>query len=465
MMKQKKELVILLLLLAGSIAMYAGSMVIKKNAYPKELASAETPAQQSLLSGLSAADIVSMEWNNGSEDIKAVREEGTWALQSHPDLPLLVSRTEEMADALVSLKTDRMITGQDAKDYGLDPAAQSLAFETADGSSHTLSIGNKASVEDAWYVMLDDTGKIGLASTELPSMLTADIYKLVRNESMKTILSPDRMEIQRADGSSLVLVKPEDPEKYAYTDYYTWFVEDNGTLRALDRGKAEDLVNTVLQVKWQSCVNYHINYNKDVINEYGFDHPALRAEVEGGGEAVCLLSGAAAGEGLCYAQPEGSDMAYTIKSEDADKLERASYDSLRPEDICHMNWSRVSEISITADGRTRNIGVKASEPGTEEKYIYTENGAVLDYQAVTDIKAMIDKMVPAKQLEDASYVPSGEPVLKIVFRQDNEAFGEMELEFYRYSDMYDLVRFNGETRQLISVHAADAVRRLTERLN
>lgn len=465
MMKQKKELVILLLLLAGSIAMYAGSAVIKKNAYPREQAAAGTSSLQSLLEGVSASEITSLSWNNGSEEIRAVRDKGTWSLESHPDLPLLVSRPEEMADALVSLKTERTIIGQDAKDYGLDPAAQSLAFETADGNSHTLSIGNKASVEDAWYVMLDDTGKIGLASTELPSMLTADIYKLVRNESMKTILSPDRMEIQRADGSSLMLVKPEDPEKYAYTDYYTWFADDNGALRALDRGKAEELVNTVLQIKWQSCANYHINYNSNVIKEYGFDHPAVRAKVKGGSESVCLLTGASAGEGLCYAQPEGSDMAYTIKSEDADKLERASYDSLRPEDICHMNWSRVSEISITADGRTRNIGVKASEPGAEEKYIYTENGTILDYQAVTDIKAMIDKMVPAKQLEDPSYVPSGEPVLKVEFIQDNETFDRMELEFFRYSDMYDVVRFNGETRQLISVHAADAVRRLTERLN
>jgi hypothetical protein len=41
----------------------------------------------------------------------------------------------------------------------------------------------------------------------------------------------------------------------------------------------------------------------------------------------------------------------------------------------------------------------------------------------------------------------------------------MELEFYHYNEMYDLVRFNGEARQLISTYAAEAVMRLMERLD
>ena len=182
--------------------------------------------------------------------------------------------------------------------------------------------------------------------------------------------------------------------------------------------------------------------------------------------SASLSVGNEAGEGLYYAQPEGSKMAYTVAAEDALMLMDASYDTLRPEDICRMNWGIVTGMILEAGSTVREIEVERNpDTGAEQKYIFRENGRELAYSRVTDIRDMIDKMLPAGQLKDPDYEVSGDPILRITFFQERPGFEQMELEFYPYSQMFDLVRFNGETRQLISNHAAEAVIRLMERLD
>ncbi|MBQ1878621.1 MAG: hypothetical protein II161_07400, partial [Erysipelotrichaceae bacterium] len=137
-------------------------------------------------------------------------------------------------------------------------------------------------------------------------------------------------------------------------------------------------------------------------------------------------------------------------------------------DICHMNWSKVRRMDIEAGDTVRAIGIEslANDP-SGRKYRYTEGGKELEYESVNEIKARIDKMEPAKQVgaEDISSILAQKPVLNVSFYMDASGDQRMDLSFFRYNDMYDLVSFNGETRQLISIYAADAVIRLNDRLS
>ena len=466
-MKQKKQLVIQLVLLAASAALYAGTGLIRTGTVSESSGTADENAELKKIFSFDAEEIRSFSWTNGTDDFHGEKKEGAWTLPNHPELPLQVSRMEDIAEAVASLKALRTLPAEELSRYGLDTPARSLTVGTEDGKEYIIHLGNHATVDNAWYLTCEGDKSVYLAETLLPSMLEADILKFIRNESMPSILSPEKMTILKKDGTSVILAKPEHPEKYSYTDYYTWFMEEaDGTYRPLDRGKAEDLVNKVLQVKWKACVNYDLGRDPEASAAYGFMPPVLQASVEGDDTSAVLNVGTDAGNGLVYAQPEGSVMAYTIDAEEALALNDASYDTLRPEDICRMDWGIVTGMTLESGENVRNIKISRNpDPASEQKYIYTENGNELAYSRVMDIRGMIDKMIPSGQLNDPDFRIKEDPVLRITFEQERPGYENMELEFYHYSDMYDLVRFNGETRQLISTHAAEAVIRLMERLD
>ena len=465
-MKQKKQLMIQLALLAASAVLYAGTGLIRQGA-AADTVPAEDKAEAQKVLPFDAGEIRSIRWSNGTDEFQAEKDGGTWVLTNHPEFPLQVSRLEDIADAIGSLKAERTLPAEELSRYGLDVPQRSVTVETEAGEEYVIDLGSRATVDDAWYLIRKGEDAVYLVSTTLPSMLDADILKFVRNESMPAILSPDRMEIQKENGKTVILTKPEHPERYSYTDYYTWFLEEeDGMFRPVDRGLAEDLVSKVLHVKWKACVDYDLADDPEEAETYGLCIPAVTARVEGDGTSASLAVGKDAGDGLYYAQPEDSNMAYTVTAEDARALLEASYNTLRPEDICRMNWGLVTKMTLEAGDTVRDIEIERNpDQSSERKYIFRENGAELEYTRVIDIKDMIDKMLPAGQLEDPDYKVSGDPVLRVVFYQDRPGFEQMELEFYPYSKMYDLVRFNGETRQLISTHASEAVIRLMERLD
>ncbi len=465
-MKQKKQLVIQLILLAASVALYAGTGLIRSGGVSESTGTAEENAEPQKILPFEAEEICSVRWNNGTDEFIAEKNNGIWTLGNHPEFPLQVSRLEDIVEDVGSLKALRSLPAEDLARYGLDKPGHSMTVGTEDGKEYIIHLGDHATVDDAWYLTCEGDQWVYLAETLLPSMLDADILKFVRNESMPSILSPEKMTILKSDGTSVTLAKPEHPEKYSYTDYYTWFMEEDGTYRPLDRAKAEDLVNKVLQVKWKACVDYDLGRDPEASASYGFMPPALQAAVDGNGTSAVLNVGTDAGNGLVYAQPEGSVMAYTIDAEEALALNDASYDSLRPEDICRMDWGIVTEMILGSGENVRDIKITRNpDPSSEQKYIYSENGKELAYSRVMDIRDMIDKMVPSGQLDDPDFRIKEDPVLRITFEQDRPGYENIELEFYHYSDMYDLVRFNGEARQLISTHAAEAVIRLMERLD
>ena len=455
-MKQKKQFFAMLSLLAVSILCYAAAGLVKT---PEIKPAAAEEAQD--VFEFNPSEIQSLSWNNGKEDMTVTRQGDSWILEEHPDFPLQKGRIDDMADALRAMKSERTVTENDLSRFGLDPPQYILDAEMKDGRKLTVRIGSKASVGDAYYVQTEEDGAVRLVQTTLPPMLEADILKFARMETMPQVADPSQVKITLADGDGILLLKPDNPEEYSYSSYYTWFAEEDGNLIALDRKKTEQLVNSVLRVSWKSVESYDAND----LRPYGLDRPAVTAEVGDENTKAVLLVGDPAGDDRYYAAPENSVMVYTISGKDYEALSTASAGSLRAEDICRMDWNTVTSMSIVTGEGERNISFDAAADSAEgRKYKYTENGRELDYDTVTQIREMIDKMTPYRQIEEESAELSGEPLLRITFNRNTKDFSLMDLEFFRYNDNYCLVRFNGETRQLISLHAPEAVIRLNERL-
>ena len=455
-MKQKKQFFAMLSLLAASILCYAAAGLVRT---PEIKPAAAEEAQD--VFEFNPSEIQSLSWNNGKEDMTVTRQGDSWILEEHPDFPLQKGRIDDMTDALRAMKSERTVTENDLSRFGLDPPQYTLDAEMKDGRKLTVRIGSKASVGDAYYVQTEEDGAVRLVQTTLPPMLEADILKFARMETMPQVADPSQVKITLADGDGILLLKPENAEEYSYSSYYAWFTEKDGTYRELDTKKAEQLANIVLHPKWRSVEGY----NTEDLSLFGLDSPAVKAEVTDGRNKAVLLLGNSAGEDSCYAAPENSGMVYTVSKADFETLYAASYENLRAEDICRMDWDTVEKMTFAAGGTTREIVFETAGENPEgRKYRYTDGGRELDYETVARIREMIDKMVPAKQLEEDIPELQEEPVLKITFSRNTADFSEMDLEFFRYNEYYDLIRFNGEARQLISSHAAESVIRLNEML-
>ena len=450
----------MLALLAVSATMYA-SVLIADRSKPVSILQTVTEEQAFAPDTSDAAEV---SWKSGSTQMTVIKEKNQWYLKDDPSFPLLQSKISDILTEVSSLRSVRTLDPSGLQEYGLEDPAAVLRIQEADGASHTIRIGNRSSVGEEYYLMLEGQDRVILAVTKLGEMLAADRMQYVKTESLPAMIAPVEMTVTKRDGDSFHMLKPEDPFVYSYTDYYSWFAETEESWKPLSRGKAEDLANTVKNIKWAACVDTDC----DDPGKYGLADPSVTAVISDGSQAITVLFGDKNPDDTCYAALPGSHMVYTVKADDYEDLFTASYDTLRAEDICHMNWGTVTRMDIEANGTVRVIEIEPQENDSSgPKYRYTEGGKELDYDGVNEIKAMIDKMEPARQVgtEDVRSILAQEPVLKVSFYTEISGKERMDLSFFRYNDMYDLVSFNGETRQLISIYAADAVIRLNDRLS
>ncbi len=450
----------MLALLAVSAAVYTAVLIAD---YSRPVSVQQTAAEEQVFA-LDTSDASEVSWKSGSMQMAVINKKGQWYLKDDPSFPLLQSRISDILTEAASLQSVRTLDPAGLKEYGLEEPAAVLHIQNTDGESHTLRIGNRSSMGEEYYLMLEGQNRVILARTKLVEMLAADRMQYVKTESLPAMLAPMEMTVAKRGGDSFHMMKPEDPFVYSYTDYYSWFAETGESWKPLNRGRAEELANTVKSIKWTTCVDIA----SDDPGKYGLDEPSVSAVISDGSQTITVLFGDKSPDGTYYAALPGSRMVYTVKADDYEDLLMASYDTLRAEDICHMNWSTVIRMDIEANGTTREIEIEPlTDDSSGRKYRYKEDGKELDYEGVNEIKAMIEKMEPAKQIgmEDITSILAQEPVLNVSFYTTVPGGKRMDLRFFRYNDMYDLVSFNGETRQLISIYAADAVIRLNDRLS
>ena len=97
-MKQKKQLVIQLVLLAASVALYAGTGLIKSSTVSEGAETEEENEEQAKILSFEPGEIRSIQWNNGTDEFMAEKNNGVWSLSNHPEFPLQISRIEDIAE-------------------------------------------------------------------------------------------------------------------------------------------------------------------------------------------------------------------------------------------------------------------------------------------------------------------------------------------------------------------------------
>ncbi len=405
-------------------------------------------------------DIVSLSWSYGTDMPAFVKSEEGWKLEGDDKFPVKQSAVESLTAKLASITAEQAVTViNDINDYGFDEPGLTVSYKTTDGTEDTLVFGDVNSLTGAYYTTLNgDTETVYLINEELPKAFMKGLKDMLAYESIPAVEfeNVSMLTVSDARGARGIIHLNGDNRK-AYSSRYTRFYTENEDYFAVDNDKAKALINKVLKIKFSDCVTY--DATPEQLEEYGLREPALRVTAEyvkgeGLTDFLTLEFGSYTGRS-CYVRLEGSEMVYLADADVLDSLALMSYKSLRPDDICLMDWDTVERMDISLEGKlytliieTEHIKDAEGKDQTARTFMYRDK--LLDAQKG---QALLDAIYNLQNSGEAEGEAGRGEQLSFTFHRNTETFKEMTLSFYAYDSGNSLVGFNGEKRLLVDSEA------------
>ena len=166
-MRQKKGLIILVVILLALCGVYFGL-----KSYNKSQAKKEDQKENPVEITYSADDGSSMSF---------VKEDGTWYLKNDKETALVQDTIQDIADTVSDVKAEKQIKDPDPlESYGLNEASYTIIVTGENGDTGTLYIGDGA--DSDYYLTDKEKQNVYLVSSELPNVLDFDKDNLKQTE-------------------------------------------------------------------------------------------------------------------------------------------------------------------------------------------------------------------------------------------------------------------------------------------
>lgn len=179
-MRQKRTLMILILVFAGLLALYAGITFYQKSQSAKKSSSGQLTVKN-------MKAITSISYNNG-QNLSFVKKDGTWYYEKDSEYPLEQSYLSTMASQFQKIAAVRRLkNGDSLKDYGLEKPAYTIKVKDKEGTETTYYIGNASG--DNYYLTLDDKTEIYTVSADLLSNLSYSLKDMMKADTFPTLSS------------------------------------------------------------------------------------------------------------------------------------------------------------------------------------------------------------------------------------------------------------------------------------
>lgn len=179
-MRQKRTLMILILVFAGLLALYAGITFYQKSQSAKKSSSGQLTVKN-------MKAITSISYKNG-QNLSFVKKDGTWYYEKDSEYPLEQSYLSTMASQFQKIAAVRRLkNGDSLKDYGLEKPAYTIKVKDKEGTETTYYIGNASG--DNYYLTLDDKTEIYTVSADLLSNLSYSLKDMMKTDTFPTLSS------------------------------------------------------------------------------------------------------------------------------------------------------------------------------------------------------------------------------------------------------------------------------------
>lgn len=381
----------------------------------------------------SESALTAVSWTKEGSSLSFTKEDDTWQDASDADFPVDQDKMSEFLEHFESVHASFIIEDvQDFAQYGLDNPSCTITFTSADGDT-TIQMGDYSTMDEKRYLTLGD-GTVYLVDDDLEQYIATDRDDLMRQDNVPEY---DTLDGIVATGETAFTVEHHPDEDLTYTDAYEYYLNENGSYKALSTTKVEDFMATLKDLDRTDYATY--TADDSVLADYGLDAPAVTFTVtttaEDEQQSFSLAFGKKGDD--CYMRMDDSPIIYKVDADTySDSIAAAGYDTLRPDEVLSLNWDDVQSIDFTVDDVTYTVEKNG------DTYKIGEDVVEFD-----DVKSAVDALTvnefnsesPAKKQETAFTV-----------HLDNDAYPTLTVTIYQYDGDNCLVQLDGTTLGFVS---------------
>lgn len=343
-----------LLILLCAIALGAGVYYFdwKKGNEPKPAADASKPAFS-----IQASDIASFTLAHpgraGDSPIRFEKHDGVWRIVQPVETDADQSTAAGIVDQLAGSRIAQTESGSvdRRKAFGLAPPQTSVVFQLANGSKHTILIGNQDFTGEFAYTIVDNAQSVSL----LPDLLATSVGKSLDALRDRAILHIDTGQITSFDlknsAGNLAVSKDKDAWKFAMP---------------LGSLAEKDTVDALLQAVANSKMVSVASEKPDNLPQYGLATPAITFTATGEkGAKSTLVVGKPDGT-LYFARDTSRPTVFRIDG-DLEKKLSEKFADLRDKQVLHADTSDTQRIQIQDAG---GAIVLSRKPGDSDEWTF-----------------------------------------------------------------------------------------------
>lgn len=197
MKKQKKQLIVLCILLLICIVAWVG--LTKWNKSQEQKKQEEEEASKVMVTDVNTEDVNAFSYQYNNETLSFVKEDDTWYYEADKSIALDQDAVETLVITAAQLTADQEIRDyEDLSEYGLETPSNTITLTTGDGTT-TLLIGNKNDMLSQYYVKTDQSNSIYLAGSAVYTTYQKGIADLTVTESTEESATEQPEETEEAD--------------------------------------------------------------------------------------------------------------------------------------------------------------------------------------------------------------------------------------------------------------------------
>lgn len=439
-MKRQKQLGLLLGVLAALVAVIAVVTGVEKH-----IDSISTVDEEILAADADALTQIS--WTYDGTTLTFTQTDGVWSDADDADFPIDQDVMAEFLAHFSSVHASFIIQDvEDFSQYGLSDPSYTITLTTADGET-VIELGDYSTMDSKRYLTLGD-GTVYLIDDDLAEYLSTD-----RDDFMRTDTVPDYDTLDGivATGETALTVEYLPDETLTYTAEYDYYLNENGSYKALSTDKVENLISTLAGLDRTNYVTY--TASDTTLSEYGLDAPALTFTVTSTldeEQTTFSLAFAQTSDENCYMRMDDSPIIYQIDAEDYETILATGYDTLRPDEVLALDWDTVTSVDFTIDGTTYTVAYGDTCTIDGEEVEFADVADAIDALSVNEFN---DETTDKKQ------------EITFTVHLDNDDYPTLTVAIYQYDGDNCLVTLDGETlgfvSRSLSVDLTEAVNAIT----
>ena len=362
MSKRSWTLIVVLVVLAGLVG---GYFLLSR---PKPAPAAAKPVELSKGDKDKLVKVMLSDRPEGT--LTLARTGANWVLE--PRAPASVtldpSNLDDLAATFTSLTADRVIDEKpaDLAQYGLKPPRATATGTFADGTAHTLYLGDKSPTGSSYYLQVKGDPRVFTVFSYAGERLHWTVSDL-RSKSISPAINYDEVtyvKLVQGDGTAIEAKEKTPDETKSYQLGFGKYILTRPFAypRGLDSEKQDSLIKGAQGISIASFVEDEPR----TLEKYGLARPLGEIVVKDKANMVDFLVGARKDATESYFMIKGQPAVYSTATSNLSFMGTKPFD-LVDKFIFIPNIEDVDKVVITAAGKTRELAIARTTKKAEKK--------------------------------------------------------------------------------------------------